>query len=105
MKTNNNNKNKTTRENEHRERERVTDESSRFFLAMMMTTGYEFMARGVRARELLITTGLLSLVALSQKEKNAQISLSLSCVFFFLPSLANNNTLEKENARKSDRLL
>lgn len=65
------------------ERERVTDESSRFFLAMMMTTGYEFMARGVRARELLITTGLLSLVALSQKEKKrSDLSLSLLCFLF-----------------------
>ena len=71
---------------------------------MMMTTGYEFMARGVRARELLITTANSSL---SQKEKKrSDLSLSLSCVFFFLPSLANTNTLEEEeNARKSDRLL
>ena len=63
------------------------------------------MARGVRARELLITTANSSL---SQKEKKTlrSLSLSLSCVFFFLPSLANTNTLEeKENARKSDRLL
>jgi len=50
---------------------------------MMMTTGYEFMARGVRARELLITTGLLSLVALSQKEKKrSDLSLSLLCFLF-----------------------
>ena len=70
-----------------------------------MTTGYEFMARGVRARELLITTGLLSLVALSQKEKNAQISLSLSCVFFFLPSLANNNTCPLYTSDAADAAL
>tara|TARA_B100000475_G_scaffold117544_1_gene85730 strand:+ start:340 stop:534 length:195 start_codon:yes stop_codon:yes gene_type:complete len=64
------------------------------------------MARGVRARELLITTANECFV-LSQKEKKTLRSLSLSCVFFFLPSLrVNNNTLEeKENARKSDRLL
>ena len=53
------------------------------------------------ARELLISTTFLS----QKEKKNAQISLSLSFVFFFLPSLANNNTLENINARKSDRLL
>lgn len=52
------------------------------------------------ARELLISTTFLS-----QKEKKTLRSLSLSFVFFFLPSLANNNTLENINARKSDRLL
>ena len=55
------------------------------------------------ARELLISTTLFR-VSEPKRKKNAQISLSLR-VFFFLPSLANNNTLENINARKSDRLL
>ena len=55
------------RVNTERERERVTNESSRFFLAMMKKPrGYEFMARGVRARELLITTAY-RVLPLSQK--------------------------------------
>ena len=99
------------RESEHRERERVTNESSLFFLAMMTKpcdSRYEFMARGVRARALLITTANAVLCAEPKRKKTLRsLSLSLSCVFFFLPSLrVNNNTLEeKENARKSDRLL
>ena len=86
VKTNNNNKRTRRQErvNTERERERVTNESSRFFLAMMATPSGMNSWRAECARvNFWLPRVKPSWSAEPKRKKNAQISLSLSPVFSF----------------------